>query len=914
MGLGKKKHIDILDLKTVLILDKDIGSLKLLQIYVENLGAHHVLAVQDLAEAWLYVNTKKIDLVVTDWKFIDSNGLTFYERIRSSPKMQKMPIILVSGFVTKNEIETTKKDSKMRFLVKPFPQDLFFGCVHQLFKFNPPDKGTKDLARNKSHQNKLDVTPHGMEKPTRQSNVIVLKGDGRFADRGIEIHKGHGVDRGLGIEVHEGPGSISGRGTIVEPGEQVDRSLGIDVQKYNQSGGGQNVIVDGNDESKPGFDIKVQDSQYRGWGLDVNQERLSPKANDLIQSELGADGGTATATSPFKAISADGNLAWRQSDHQTGKGFTIAEPRKTSSGWAVRVNVEKKPAQTQSGQGKKIIYTDLKASKQQEDAAGHDLQVNSDPSRTTSSQSPLDQESGQNSGDWSMVLEQKERATAQINGRSNPSGGSDIGASMTSVQRAAAVTPRIEYAKTKCTGSEKMQDAVRKSGDGSDVAPQDLPPLETRKRNEDFRSVLEVNGYFDNPPGILELFPPMPRRVMIIDDDPAQLNLIESYLRKLSSIDIEKYTDAYDAWQALSLGTYDLVITEWRLKAMSGLCLYNRIRNSRKMARLPVIVMSGFLHKEDIRLLDEDSYTNVLEKPLQLKPFLKILSSTIAEANAHTRSLNRVVELMSSFGSNPPDLSVIVEKMPIERTEAAQFVLSAAQYFFCEGKYAESEKMLKAALRLKPDSLEVKCELAKVYHRTNRPSDALVILKSAEKKAPGAIERLCLMGELGLKLNQIEDAQVCFKKVLQIDEENQFAKDGATIAGNMCNHIEGYGRKNLTEKFASSLNIIGITLVRNNKIQEGIEQYRAASSFVDDMLIRAKLNFNIGLAYLRSGRLEEAEDWLRKADSIANGELPKAAIYAEKVSALRRRGSKSSEDLSKDIENIFSLNEALEQK
>ena len=320
MGLGKKKHIDILDLKTVLILDKDIGSLKLLQIYVENLGAHHVLAVQDLAEAWLYVNTKKIDLVVTDWKFIDSNGLTFYERIRSSPKMQKMPIILVSGFVTKNEIETTKKDSKMRFLVKPFPQDLFFGCVHQLFKFNPPDKGTKDLARNKSHQNKLDVTPHGMEKPTRQSNVIVLKGDGRFADRGIEIHKGHGVDRGLGIEVHEGPGSISGRGTIVEPGEQVDRSLGIDVQKYNQSGGGQNVIVDGNDESKPGFDIKVQDSQYRGWGLDVNQERLSPKANDLIQSELGADGGTATATSPFKAISADDSRPGGGRDLRHGGG------------------------------------------------------------------------------------------------------------------------------------------------------------------------------------------------------------------------------------------------------------------------------------------------------------------------------------------------------------------------------------------------------------------------------------------------------------------------------------------------------------------------------------------------------------------------------------------------------------------
>lgn len=947
MSAGEKKQSQAVVLNTVLILDKDVGSLKLIQIYVENLGARHVLKVQEPEDAWRYLNSQHIDLVVTDWKMKAPGGTEFYERIRSNPKMLETPIILVSGFVTKNDIEITKKDSKTRFLVKPFPEDLFLESVHQLFGVTPPVKSPRELTRHTDNKTQIGSTPYSKEKSHKQSDILVLKGDGRTADRGIEVHKGHETNRNHGIEVHDGPASIAGRGTIVQKGEDAGRGFDIGVQKGNQPGSGQNLMVQEGQGSKHGLDIEVQEGHRRSWGMDITvQQGVKPNANNMLFIEKGVVKETGADGASIEANATPEDLACNQPRPRQGEDFATSERKEISSGWAVRINREENSALDQGAKEEKLPFTDRRAGKTQADVSANDLRVNHDLSLLKRPQSQHGPEAGHNTREWSISIQKNQSDKHPPSRHNTPAGSLDIDTNMKPVQRAPTEQFYIEHLQTDSRVPHKNQEGVphleerppgaRMSGSvsrgeldhGDDsgapsaastssalsgVAAREPLVPEIRRPDEPFRSVLEVNGYFDNPPGILELFPANPRRVMVIDNDPAQLNVIESYLRTLGTPDVEKYTDAQDAWQALSHGRYDMVIMEWRLKVMSGLCLYNRIRNSRKMARLPLIVMTGFLHKEDLRLLDENSYTNVLEKPLQLKPFLKILSTTIEEANTHTKSLNRAVELMNSFGSNPPDLSIIVEKMPIERSEAAQFVLSAAQYFFCEGKYVEAEKMLKAALRLKPDSIEVKCELAKVYHRTNRPSDALTILKSAEKKAPGAIERLCLIGELGLKLNHIEDARASFKKVLKIDKEHQLAKDGATISDNMLDYIEGYGRKSLTEKFASSLNIIGITLVRNNKIREGIEQYRAATSFVDELLILAKLNFNIGLAYLRWGSLEEAEAWLRNADRIAKGELPKAGIYADRVSDLRKRGNNTSEDLSKDIANILTLNGTPEQ-
>ncbi|MGK3946381.1 hypothetical protein ABK046_49505, partial [Streptomyces caeruleatus] len=82
------------------------------------------------------------------------------------------------------------------------------------------------------------------------------------------------------------------------------------------------------------------------------------------------------------------------------------------------------------------------------------------------------------------------------------------------------------------------------------------------------------------------------------------------------------------------------------------------------------------------------------------------------------------------------------------------------------------------------------------------------------------------------------------------------ANAGVTIANNLAEHLADKGQsQSVTAKFASSLNIIGITFVRNKMASRGIEQYRAAMCFVHDESVLAKVHFNLGMAYLRSKSL-----------------------------------------------------------
>jgi tetratricopeptide (TPR) repeat protein len=266
--------------------------------------------------------------------------------------------------------------------------------------------------------------------------------------------------------------------------------------------------------------------------------------------------------------------------------------------------------------------------------------------------------------------------------------------------------------------------------------------------------------------------------------------------------------------------------------------------------------------------------------------FGKALNETIQESSNHTRTLNTIVELLNKAMAEKRDVVTVIKGILREVPNASQFVMAAGQYFFAKGMLIEAEKTLKIAHKLEPNSVAVMSELGKVYHRANRPQEAYAILKKANKFSPGAIERLCLLGEVGLNLSNTDEARKYFKEALQIDDENTVANAGVTIANNLAEHMVEQGQQPVTAKFASLLNIIGITFVRNKMATRGIEQYRAAMCFVHEQGTLAKLHFNLGMAYLRSESLEDAEKWFESAAKLADVDFTKASTFANRVKAM----------------------------
>lgn len=177
----------------------------------------------------------------------------------------------------------------------------------------------------------------------------------------------------------------------------------------------------------------------------------------------------------------------------------------------------------------------------------------------------------------------------------------------------------------------------------------------------------------------------MPERVLIIDADMAAVQIIENYMRAIGTKEFDKFTNGKEAWEAIRTRDYDLIVMDWKQKGFSGLCLYNRIRSERRYVRVPVIVTSGFVHKEDFRLLDESSYTNFLEKPFSMGGSWKALNETIQESSSHTRTLNTIVELLNKALAEQRDVVTVIKGILREVPNAHQFVTAAGQFFFAKG-------------------------------------------------------------------------------------------------------------------------------------------------------------------------------------------------------------------------------------
>ena len=68
------------------------------------------------------------------------------------------------------------------------------------------------------------------------------------------------------------------------------------------------------------------------------------------------------------------------------------------------------------------------------------------------------------------------------------------------------------------------------------------------------------------------------RRILIIDDDPDINNLFKLFLEQ-DGYKVNAYTDPVDALYAFRKNTFDLILLDLKMPKMSGMLLYQKLRN-----------------------------------------------------------------------------------------------------------------------------------------------------------------------------------------------------------------------------------------------------------------------------------------------------------------------------------------------
>lgn len=109
---------------------------------------------------------------------------------------------------------------------------------------------------------------------------------------------------------------------------------------------------------------------------------------------------------------------------------------------------------------------------------------------------------------------------------------------------------------------------------------------------------------------------PAPARVLVVDDEPTICSLIEELLVSLGC-EVTTAEDGGEALKLLARQPPDLVITDWKLKALHGQTVVAAARET--AGAVPILVITGNAALVHDAVDPADPLVAVLEKPFPLR-------------------------------------------------------------------------------------------------------------------------------------------------------------------------------------------------------------------------------------------------------------------------------------------------------
>lgn len=112
----------------ILVIDDEPEMLQGLVTLLE-LKEHTTLRANNGAEGLTIIKNEQPDLIITDLKMPHMDGLELLQAIRAEQKLAQIPVILLSAFVTEEEIRNSHQLEIQEVLSKPIRVEDFYKVV-----------------------------------------------------------------------------------------------------------------------------------------------------------------------------------------------------------------------------------------------------------------------------------------------------------------------------------------------------------------------------------------------------------------------------------------------------------------------------------------------------------------------------------------------------------------------------------------------------------------------------------------------------------------------------------------------------------------------------------------------------------------------------------------------------------------
>lgn len=315
----------------------------------------------------------------------------------------------------------------------------------------------------------------------------------------------------------------------------------------------------------------------------------------------------------------------------------------------------------------------------------------------------------------------------------------------------------------------------------------------------------------------------------------------------------------FEAIDAAKKGKFNLFVASWELQGMSGFVFMQKIREIRKHKYRPILIFSSILKEEEIVLAGEFGVQNFLLKPFdKAKVIEKINSMLSAERDQDpvAWNLRKIEEWI--LDDKVTDALKLINKYLNPGPHAARAYSLNGDLWSRTRHLDRSEESYRKSMEIDGNYLPAINGLGKLYLKMRRFDDAAEVFEKAHKLIPNNLDRMINLGNAYLEKGNTNKAEELFEKVRAVDDENPEALAGigkvAFVEGNMDLAAQFFRESGKGEELAGYFNNNGIMLVNQEKYDEAISLYSNAIRVLPGESKVHFLEFNIGLAYKKSGR------------------------------------------------------------
>jgi two-component system cell cycle response regulator len=143
-----------------------------------------------------------------------------------------------------------------------------------------------------------------------------------------------------------------------------------------------------------------------------------------------------------------------------------------------------------------------------------------------------------------------------------------------------------------------------------------------------------------------------PSKILIVDDNAQNLELLEAYLEDLPGATVIHASNGMEALQKVADESPDVILLDIMMPRMSGFEVCKKLKSDEKTKDIPVIMVTALHELADIERGVEVGTNDFITKPVNRIDLITRVRSLLRARHAATE-LDREIEYLDGLGESP---------------------------------------------------------------------------------------------------------------------------------------------------------------------------------------------------------------------------------------------------------------------